>query len=416
VRCVSYRAHMRPEISMMRLMIWACFCATVAAGAPEAPGAKTIADFESPASTQIRVRQTAPGSVEGKVAGSASGHYLSVSFRRSEEGGYAYVDVPVTAELARSAGDYDGISFKARGGASKTFGTIEIRTDEYRNIFQAVFTPDSTEWKEVTIRWDEFFQINDTVKEAPIGWKAINVFAFGSRAGWGTVSFDVDDIALAKIAARPKAAAPAGSQRLEKTIAKLRGGEVVKVVALGDSITFGTKVAAEKRKTSLYFQVAAAGLEKAFPGAKVTTINAGVGGDTIGEGIVRIGHQVAAENPDLVMVLLGANDAIYSFPDTRVRSTMALLIDKLLETTRAEVLLLGPTPAPDVPDTPERYSEVYRELAGEKNVAYVSLGDSLKRLPSERYRAAFGDGVHLSESGHRVCGEAMLDYILKLSR
>ena len=304
-----------------------------------------------------------------------------------------------------------------KGDGTSTFGLVEIRSNDYVNIFQAVFPLTSTEWKEVSVRWDDFFQMNDNSKEAKIDWPNVNNFGFGSRAGWGSCNYAVDDITLAKIPARQAEKAPDGTARLEKTIAKIRAGEPVKIVALGDSITFGTKVPSEKRGSGLYFQVAAAGLEKQFQGAKVTTVNAGVGGDTIAEGIVRIGHQVAPERPDLVMVLLGANDAIYRFPDERVLSTMSILIDKLLETTSAEILLLGPGPCGEAPGVAEHYADVMAGLAAKKGVAYLSMSAAMGALSrADRATAFDGDNVHWSETGHKLMGRAVLDYIVGLAQ
>jgi lysophospholipase L1-like esterase len=378
---------------------------------------KVLADFEGGAST-VKVDEGAPGLLTATIAADAGGgHCMELAFKRGEKAGYAYAHLPVGGELAKSAGDYDGITFKVKGDGTSTFGLIEIRANDYVNIYQAVFPLTSTEWKEVSVRWDDFFQMNDNSKAAKIDWPNVNNFGFGSRAGWGSCSYAVDDLTLAKIPARPAEKAPDGAARLEKTVAKLKAGGPVKIAALGDSITFGTKVPSEKRGSGLYFQIAAAGLEKQFQGAKVTTINAGVGGNTIAEGIVRIGHQVAPEKPDLVMVLLGANDAIYRFADERVQSTMSILIDKLLETTGAEILLLGPGPCGEAPGVAEHYAEILAGLAARKGVAYLSMSTAMGALtPADRAAVFNEDNVHWSETGHRLMGKAVLDYVAGLAQ
>jgi lysophospholipase L1-like esterase len=393
------------------------FLLAVSAYAATAPDGEIVADFESAASAQLKIQETAPGSIVPQVvADPKGGHFLSLKFERSRKTGHAYASLPIVAELAKSAGGFDGITFRVKGDGAKTFGTIELRADDFVNIYQAVFPLDSKEWRDVSIRWDEFFQMNDGVKQAPINWPALNVFAFGSRADWGSARFDVDDLRLAKIPAKKPLVAPAGADKLSRTVEKLKSGKPVRIVALGDSITFGTKVDQEKRATALYFEVAAAELRKAFPSATITTVNAGVGGDTIGEGIVRIGHQVAAQAPDLVIVLLGANDALYEFPESRVRATMGILMEKLLETTSADVLILGPLVAPKVPTFPERYSPVYAALAMERNVAFFDLGKATGALPKKQFESIFDDGVHPNEEGHAICGKALGDYLLGLAK
>jgi acyl-CoA thioesterase-1 len=206
-----------------------------------------------------------------------------------------------------------------------------------------------------------------------------------------------------------------GAERLQKTFGKLRVGREVTLVALGDSITFGTKVPQDMRTDGLYFQLVALGLESAFPGAKVRAVNAGAGGDTIAEGLVRIGRDAAVHNPDLVIVLLGANDAIYRFPESRVVSTMALLVDTVRAATDAEVLLLGPAPCGEAPGVAERYAQALASLAGDKKVAYLNLSDHMRNLARKDYEAAYDkDRVHWSQSGHKVVGELVLNHVLHL--
>ncbi|MHC4713154.1 MAG: CIA30 family protein [Planctomycetota bacterium] len=376
-----------------------------------------IEDFNAPESPALRIKESIEGSVTYALESNPDrGGYLQMTFRRPPNAGFAYVYLPLVEKLSASAAGHDGLSLKVKGDGSTTFGTIEIRSDEYRNIFQAVFPLDSTDWTRIDIRWEDFFQMNDGVPEAPINWAALNVFAFGSRAMWGDGSFAVDDIALAAIEPREPVKAPPGMDELSRFVARLKAGGELKIVALGDSITFGAKVHSGRRTTALYFQRVAAGLERAFPGATVSTVNAGVGGDTIAEAIVRVGHQVVPHDCDLVLVLLGANDAMYAFSEARVRATMTILLDRLLETTRADILLLGPTQVISKPGVPEAYAAIYRDIAREKGVAFLNLSETLSLLAEEDFKRAFADAVHLSEYGHEVISEAVLSHILELAR
>ncbi len=377
-----------------------------------------LADFESGAKG-IRLRESdkVVGSVKYELRKENGGNTcLALTFKRVPHAGYAYVYIPVTKQLAANAADYEGLSLRVKGNGSSTFGLIEIRTDDYVNIFQGIIPLTSTEWSTITLRWDRFFQVNDGTQEAAINWNALNVFAFGSRMRWGSTSFEVDDIKLVHIPEpKPVKAAP-GLVSLRHSREKLDAGGEFTLVALGDSITAGVKLPRDKRSTEVYSARVARGLEKEFPGVSVRHLNRGVGGDTIAEGLVRIGHEVAPEKPDLVLVLLGANDAIYTFTDKRVKHTMSILIDELLRTTDADILLLGPSPIADKPGIPERYGKIYREIAEEKGIAYFDLAPVFSALADEDYRRAFADTVHLSEYGHKVAGKAVLDHILELVR
>lgn len=376
-----------------------------------------VEDFDGSDGGGLRLRETVEGSVVFALEQDESGgRYLALDFERKENSGYAYVYLPITDGLSKSASEYDGISLRVRGDGSATFGLIEIRCDGYTNIFQAVFPLDCDEWRRVDIRWDEFFQINDGTREAAINWNDLNVFALGSRAMWGSCSYAIDDIALASIEPRPARKAYDGMSRLSHTVAKLNDGAELTLVALGDSITYGTKVPREERDSALYFARVAEGLAASFEGVSVKAVNAGRGGDSIAEGLVRIGHQVAACNGDLVMVYLGANDAFYDFPERRVRRTMSLLVDKLLETTDADILILGPTQIVGKPGKPESYGEIYSEIAREKGVAYLDLSDALAVLAEPDFDRALADNVHLSPYGHEVIAQAILEFILEKAK
>lgn len=402
---------------MPRAGIIAAVIFLLPSAAAAADQVEELIKFDAETVSKLSVREAAPGSVTCAAAREGASPALALEFKRVPKAGYANVILPVNDKLAKDGAKYDGIVLKVKGDGSTTYGLVEIRTDGYKNIFQATFPLGSTQWRDVPVRWDEFFQMNDSEPDARMNLAGISNFSFGSRADWGDAKYEVKSIALAGIPARERRRAAAGTERLARSLEKLKEGQPVTIVALGDSITFGTKVPAEERPAKLYFNIVARGLEKSFAGAKVTTVNAGVGGDTIAEGLVRIGHQVAPSKPDLVMVLLGANDAMYGFPDSRVRSTMSELIDRLIESAPgADVLILGPAPISDKAGIPERYDAVFEKLASERNVAYFNLTPPLKALDKADYKNVFADNVHWAAYGHEVVGRAILGYILGLSR
>jgi len=388
----------------------------VLAALPAVAGDFLLENFNGDPTPRITVGQSVEGSVVYKLDGTAKDGFLSLEFTRGKMAGMAYVYLPIAERLARRAADYDGITFKVKGDGTSTYGLIEVRADNFVSIYQAIFPLTSKDWTTVSIRWDDFFQMNDAGRDTPINWRDLNKFAFGSRADWGSCRYCVDDIALATIPARPPYCAPDGYAKLESTVRKLKEGEPLTIVVLGDSITHGTKVPKEKRETDLYFQVAAAHLKTVFPASIITTVNAGTSGDTITEGIIRVGHEVAPQRPDLVIVLLGANDAIYDFPKSRVEKAMSKLIDALIISTDAEILILGPTPISDKPGVPEGYDELYAKIAADKRVAYLNLTPALTILARDDYQRAFGDNVHLSEYGHRIVAKAVSEYILELAK
>ena len=97
------------------------------------------------------------------------------------------------------------------------------------------------------------------------------------------------------------------------------------IVFLGDSLTAGFGLAA---KDALPEQVA-----KIFKddGIEVRIINAGVSGDTTANGLARFGWSVAAPDPDLVIVALGANDYLMGIDPEITKQNLSAIVQKAKE-------------------------------------------------------------------------------------
>jgi lysophospholipase L1-like esterase len=90
----------------------------------------------------------------------------------------------------------------------------------------------------------------------------------------------------------------------------LNGDGIVKVVAYGDSITLGTGDNDDDPRGAPEFGGYPARLQQAFSqqAPNVVVFNAGMGGEGAGAGSRRIPSVVAAERPDYVILLEGANN------------------------------------------------------------------------------------------------------------
>jgi len=96
-------------------------------------------------------------------------------------------------------------------------------------------------------------------------------------------------------------------------------------------------------------------------------VNAGEGGDTTAAGLGRLDADVIANEPRLVIMLLGGNDVLSSVPKEVTFGNLGTIIDRI-KASGAAVLLLG-IPSARLVDT---YESSFRSLADEKRVSYVS--------------------------------------------
>lgn len=136
-----------------------------------------------------------------------------------------------------------------------------------------------------------------------------------------------------------------------------------RILAFGDSLTHGYGLAAGTEFPAV--------LERRLreKGLKVTVINAGVSGDTSSGGLARIGWSLA-DRPDLVIVELGANDALRGInPGLTGRN-----LDRIITEFKAAdvtVLLAGMMAPPNLgAEYGAEFNSLYPRLAAKHDVAF----------------------------------------------
>ena len=172
----------------------------------------------------------------------------------------------------------------------------------------------------------------------------------------------------------------------------------VEIVALGDSLTAGLGLGPGE---SFPEQLEAALKAR---GHDVTVANAGVSGDTSTDGLARVEWSVPAE-ADIVIVELGANDALRGINPAVTRKALSEILAKL--TGRGQTVLLAGMLAPRNlgEDYAKAFDPIYRQLAAEYKVrlypfflAHVAADPALNQP----------DGMHPNAVGVAKIVEAML--------
>lgn len=178
--------------------------------------------------------------------------------------------------------------------------------------------------------------------------------------------------------------------------------EVV-IVALGDSLTAGFGVDAGAAFPS---QLEAA---LAANGVAARVINAGVSGDTSAGGRARL-DWVLADDPDLVIVELGANDGLRGLDPGAMRANL----DDILARLRArgvKALLTGMLAPPNLgPDYGAEFNGTFPALAETYGVVfYPFFLDGVAARPQLNQ----ADGIHPNSAGVRVIVERMTPYVVR---
>ena len=180
--------------------------------------------------------------------------------------------------------------------------------------------------------------------------------------------------------------------------------EPLRVLALGDSLTAGYGLAAEDSfpaKLEAVLKV---------EGYEVSVINGGVSGDTTAGGRARLDWALADE-PDLVIVALGANDGLRAVDPKVTRENLAAILERL-QSEGLPVLLAGMYAPPNLgKEYGDAFNAIYPELAKRYGaVLYPFFLEGVAADPTLNQ----ADGIHPNPSGMDVIVEGILPYLRPL--
>ncbi len=207
-----------------------------------------------------------------------------------------------------------------------------------------------------------------------------------------------------------KSKTPQAAQRVALAAALLlatilpAAAKPVEIVALGDSLTAGYGVLPGE---SFPEQLAAALKAK---GHDVPVVNAGVSGDTAVDGLARLDWSVPAD-ADIVIVELGANDALRGIDPALTKKALSEIVAKLKARGQA-VLLAGMLAPRNLGDSyGKEFDAIYPALAAQYDVplypfflAGVATDPTLNQA----------DGMHPTAAGVAKIVAAILPDVEKL--
>jgi len=194
----------------------------------------------------------------------------------------------------------------------------------------------------------------------------------------------------------------------DKTLKKLNSGEEVKIVALGDSLTYGWMV----EHGFLHYLTAM--LKKKYPDSKFVILNRGIPGDTAKDGLRRVESDVIRLSPDLVLIQFALNDAYTGFTAEDFRKNIESIILKIKEKTDPEIILLTSVALLN-PDENRIAREFYRkidECGTRHNLPVVRVNEYWeKKIASgiKHSQLVQSDGIHPTERGYELMAEAIFE-------
>jgi acyl-CoA thioesterase-1 len=177
----------------------------------------------------------------------------------------------------------------------------------------------------------------------------------------------------------------------------------VKLAVLGDSLAAGFGVSPA--------QAIPARLEAALKkeGRNIAVINHGVSGDTTAGGLQRVDWMLA-DKPDIVIVELGANDALRALDPAATERNLDAIVTKLKASGVAVWLAGMLAPRNFGPEYAQQFDGLYKRLADKHAVPlYPFFLDGVAQDPALNQ----ADGIHPNPKGVDVIVERILPFVTK---
>ncbi|WP_213772231.1 SGNH/GDSL hydrolase family protein [Bradyrhizobium sp. dw_78] len=212
----------------------------------------------------------------------------------------------------------------------------------------------------------------------------------------------------------PKGVQSTGS--LPHVAAKLASGQPVVIVAFGSSSTQGYGSSSPEFS---YPSRLAARLHRQYPGADITVLNRGVGGEDAPEMMKRFQTSVIDAKPDMVIWQVGTNAVLRNLDPGE---TQKLVDDGVarIQAAGADVVLVDPQYSPRVYERAESASRVVRMLKRVAELHHVGIFPRFEvmrewhdqqALPVDSFVIA--DGLHMNDWGYACFAQLLGDDIIK---
>jgi acyl-CoA thioesterase-1 len=145
-------------------------------------------------------------------------------------------------------------------------------------------------------------------------------------------------------------------------------------------------------------------------GIEARVVNAGVSGDTTAGGLARLDWALA-DKPDLVILALGANDALRGIEPSTVRENLDKMIGKI-EASGAKVLLLGMLAPPNWGEEYRHaFDQIFPELA---RIHHLPLYPFFLEGVAMKPELNQPDGLHPNERGVAVLVDRIAPVVARL--
>jgi lysophospholipase L1-like esterase len=324
--------------------------------------------------------------------------------------------------------NYEGLAFRVKGDGSENWGEIRIQARNYDTAWVAAFPLKDAAWHEVRLAWGDLVPAGFSVP--PMGSRDdfrpanITLVAFGKSWNFNTkhesptIEFSVDDLRLVKGVTSSRARVDVAKlPPASEVVKRMKAGEAVTILALGDSITWGTDAGGNR---NAYPAVLEGLLRKRFANEKIAVVNRAIGGSTTSKGRWWLGRDVKGVEADLVTIMFGFNEMARKVEDRDAASkafiaNLAAYAEEVASVMRKPpaLVLLATIPGKDQHwETLDCFAEAVRAFGKEHpNVAVADVNGFFKSLGKEKSAPLMSGEAHPNASGQREMAKVVFEAI-----
>ena len=312
----------------------------------------------------------------------------------------------------------DGLAFWVKGDGSDNWGNVRIQAADYRKAWIATFPLKDAQWHEVRLAWGDFVpttafwvELGSTDGARP---GDVNLIGFGKEWNFNilhkspAITFAKDDLSVAKGVRSSRRSVPIRDLPALSTVtAKMKAGQPVTILALGDSITWGTSAGGNG---NAYPTVLAGLLKEYYHNEKITLVSRAIGGSTTAKGREWLMRDVRGIEADLITAMFGYNekpaaDADVAALTAQYTANLVRYVEEVAGLMKAPpaCVLLAPTPGRQVNwDKLDAYAGGVRDLVKQyPNLALADANAHMKALGQEAYGKFMADEAHPNVEGQK---------------
>ncbi len=189
----------------------------------------------------------------------------------------------------------------------------------------------------------------------------------------------------------------------------IRADQTATIVCLGDSVTGVYYHTGGHRAYPEMLEIAIA---KALRNTHVKVINAGISGNTTGDGLTRLDIDVLQHHPDLVTISFGLNDMV-RVPEEQFQKNLEALVSRCRD-AKSQVVLCTPNSVVTTTARPIEklrvYCDLIRQIGKKLNVPVCdqfAAGEAQQAQDPWAWRLTLSDEIHPNMDGHKLMAEEL---------